>query len=192
MKKFNTWSQSLELTGKVTLISILAVVFLGVVGVAAQPNLSSPATSNPAATAPNPQEKKAEPTIETKTETTTESIPYTSSSIETNSLNKGKTQTQTSGINGVKTITDTITFTDGVETKRTSAESITASPVNEVILSGTYVAPVPKCDKNYSGCVPIASDVDCASGSGNGPAYTTGPVKVIGSDVYDLDRDGNG
>jgi len=23
----------------------------------------------------------------------------------------------------------------------------------------------------YSGCVPIASDVDCAGGSGNGPAY---------------------
>jgi len=47
------------------------------------------------------------------------------------------------------------------------------------------------CDPNYSGCVPIASDVDCAGGSGNGPAYT-GRVNVIGSDIYDLDRDGDG
>lgn len=27
------------------------------------------------------------------------------------------------------------------------------------------------CDPNYSPCVPIASDVDCAGGKGNGPAY---------------------
>lgn len=49
------------------------------------------------------------------------------------------------------------------------------------------------CDPNYSGaCVPIASDVDCAGGSGNGPAYVQGPVTVIGNDIYGLDRDGNG
>ncbi|MEN4476753.1 excalibur domain-containing protein [Mycolicibacterium cosmeticum] len=48
------------------------------------------------------------------------------------------------------------------------------------------------CDQNYSGCVPIASDVDCAGGSGNGPEYVQGPINVIGKDIYDLDRDGNG
>ena len=49
------------------------------------------------------------------------------------------------------------------------------------------------CDPNYSGaCVPIASDVDCASGSGNGPEYVDGPVTVDGDDIYELDRDGNG
>ncbi|MEU3274358.1 hypothetical protein ABZ639_26245 [Saccharomonospora sp. NPDC006951] len=53
-------------------------------------------------------------------------------------------------------------------------------------------APVSQCDPNYTGCVPIASDVDCAGGSGNGPAYVSGPVKVIGSDVYGLDSDGDG
>ena len=30
-----------------------------------------------------------------------------------------------------------------------------------------------------------------AGGSGNGPKYT-GPVRVTGSDPYDLDRDGDG
>lgn len=52
--------------------------------------------------------------------------------------------------------------------------------------------PQQDCDPNYSGCVPIASDVDCAGGSGNGPAYVSGPVKVIGVDIYKLDHDKDG
>jgi hypothetical protein len=49
-----------------------------------------------------------------------------------------------------------------------------------------------ECDPNYSGCVPIASDVDCAGGTGNGPAYVKGPVKVTGEDIYRLDQDHDG
>jgi resuscitation-promoting factor RpfB len=68
---------------------------------------------------------------------------------------------------------------------------VTKKPVTQVVHVGTKVAE--RCDPNYSGaCVPIASDVDCAGGSGNGPAYVDGPVKVIGEDIYDLDRDGDG
>lgn len=49
------------------------------------------------------------------------------------------------------------------------------------------------CNSNYAGaCVPIADDVDCLGGSGNGPAYVRGPVRVIGADVYGLDRDDDG
>lgn len=40
------------------------------------------------------------------------------------------------------------------------------------------------CDTNYTGCVPINTDVDCAD--------LKNPVKVIGTDVYQLDRDGDG
>lgn len=63
---------------------------------------------------------------------------------------------------------------------------------------GPFTAPFAQessssCDPNYSGaCVPIASDVDCAGGSGNGPAYVSGPVYVVGRDIYGLDRDGDG
>jgi hypothetical protein len=66
------------------------------------------------------------------------------------------------------------------------------------LASAAPMSPVPQqpgssCDSNYSGaCVPIDSDVDCAGGSGNGPSYVSGPVTVVGSDIYDLDRDGNG
>ena len=49
-----------------------------------------------------------------------------------------------------------------------------------------------ECDPNYDPCVPVASDVDCAGGRGNGPEYVYGPVTVIGKDVYGLDRDHDG
>jgi hypothetical protein len=52
--------------------------------------------------------------------------------------------------------------------------------------------PPSDCHPSYDPCVPVASDVDCAGGEGNGPSYVSGPVSVIGADVYDLDRDGDG
>lgn len=52
--------------------------------------------------------------------------------------------------------------------------------------------PASDCHPSYEPCVPSASDVDCAGGSGNGPAYASGTVNVVGPDVYDLDRDGDG
>jgi hypothetical protein len=73
--------------------------------------------------------------------------------------------------------------------------STTAAAPHTTTKSTTKPAPKPtaQCDPNYAwACVPIASDVDCAGGSGNGPAYVQGPVKVIGTDIYDLDRDGDG
>jgi hypothetical protein len=48
------------------------------------------------------------------------------------------------------------------------------------------------CTPGYDPCIPPGSDVDCAGGSGNGPRYVKGPVRVTGADPYGLDRDGNG
>jgi endonuclease YncB( thermonuclease family) len=49
------------------------------------------------------------------------------------------------------------------------------------------------CHPSYVGeCLdPSASDYDCRGGEGNGPEYT-GPVRVVGPDEYDLDRDRDG
>lgn len=54
--------------------------------------------------------------------------------------------------------------------------------------------PTPACDPNYAdACVPAGvPDVDCAGGSGNGPYYITGPVRVIGNDHYGLDGNNDG
>ncbi|MBB5843046.1 hypothetical protein HD599_001369 [Conyzicola lurida] len=104
------------------------------------------------------------------------------------------------GINGVQTTTVRVTYTDGVETGRTQvSQVVTTPPVDQMTNIGVTPVPIPVaapvasgCDSNYSGCVPISSDVDCAGGSGNGPAYQEGIVQVLGSDIYDLDRDGDG
>nr|WP_169813212.1 hypothetical protein [Nocardia jejuensis] len=74
-----------------------------------------------------------------------------------------------------------------------------ADPLTDLLCnsgSSQFCAPPPppsgnKCHPSYDPCVPITGDVDCAGGGGNGPVFT-GPVRVIGPDVYDLDRDGNG
>ena len=48
------------------------------------------------------------------------------------------------------------------------------------------------CHPSYSGCLKQnAGDYDCAGGSGNGPNYT-GPIRVLGSDPFGLDRDNDG
>lgn len=144
------------------------------------------------------------PTIEVTVEKVevTEPIPYTSSNVDDPGMDKGTTRVATAGVNGTKTIVFDVTYEDGVEVSRTAVEErVSVEPVNEVIAVGSKEpvvvqpdpAPASNCDSNYAdACVPIASDVDCAGGSGNGPAYVQGPVRIVGSDIYDLDRDGDG
>lgn len=54
--------------------------------------------------------------------------------------------------------------------------------------------PSANCQPSYPDvCIPIGSaDYDCAGGSGNGPNYISGPIRVLPPDPYDLDRDGDG
>lgn len=79
------------------------------------------------------------------------------------------------------------------------ATALTVLPTYQTTPTTLFVAPpqqprpaASNCNPNYSGCVPNASDVDCAGGSGNGPAYVSGPVQVLGSDPYGLDADYDG
>jgi hypothetical protein len=71
------------------------------------------------------------------------------------------------------------------------AASAVASPPHGA--SATFRAKK-KCDKSYKGrCLkPNVSDYDCAGGSGNGPYYVSGPIRVVGNDHYRLDNDGDG
>jgi len=72
--------------------------------------------------------------------------------------------------------------------RRTSAPTTTRPEPRK-----TKRPPAKRCDPNYAGaCVPIAEDVDCAGGSGNGPAYLDGTARVVGEDVYRLDSDHDG
>lgn len=187
---------------KILFGGIAAVGLLAVIGAA---NYSPPpsqkdtinltkntATKGAATTAP----KKT--AVTTKEITSGETIPFTTTTIDDPALDAGQTKVTVAGVNGIRTKTYKVTLTDGKETNRELIkDEITRQPVAQVVAKGTHAAqaaaPSPNCDPNYSGaCVPIASDVDCASGSGNGPAYVAGPVQVIGRDIYGLDRDGDG
>ena len=62
---------------------------------------------------------------------------------------------------------------------------------------GTTAAPASTggCHPSYQGtCIPPnVSDADCAGGSGNGPYYVQEKnIRVVGPDVFDLDRNGDG
>jgi hypothetical protein len=120
-----------------------------------------------------------------------EAIPFGVTTVKDPSLPKGTTKVRTRGVPGLKRITFEVTYADGVETGREKVrEEVVRKPVTKVVVVGTKQ---PRCDPNYAGaCVPIASDVDCAGGSGNGPAYVEGPVRVVGTDIYDLDHDNDG
>ncbi|MBO0984200.1 G5 domain-containing protein [Rathayibacter sp. SD072] len=165
---------------------------------AAEPTRSaSPAPTRTAVPTPTP-------TVVVTTETVTETapVPRATRTEEDPTADQGSSVV-IAGSDGVLTRTVEIVKHDGVEVSRTQvSEAVTTAPVDDVTRVGTRVpppAPAPAaaaasgCDSNYTGdCVPIDSDVDCAAGSGNGPSYVRGPVTVVGSDIYDLDRDGDG
>ncbi|MGU3643874.1 G5 domain-containing protein [Microbacterium sp. C23T] len=145
------------------------------------------------------------PVASTREEAVTEAIPFTETRVDDGALPAGQTQVRTPGQNGEKTLTYLVHLLDGQEVSRELiSEVVTTQPITQVIANGTYVAPPPPpapvpaqpaghCDSNYAdACVPIDSDVDCAGGSGNGPSYFSGIARVVGSDIYDLDRDGDG
>lgn len=163
----------------------------------AQPLVSTPSDKPSSAPSPSPK-----PTTFEDVELTTV-IPFERTTVNDPQIDVGQTAVTTPGTEGTQVTTFRVTYVDGVEVAReVVSESITVPPVNEVTSIGTrqpapapvpFVQPAGDCHASYAGvCVPIASDVDCAGGSGNGPAYVRGPLQVVGPDVYDLDRDGDG
>ena len=148
--------------------------------VTATPSVTSSATT------------RATPAVEKRTVTKTRAISFATRRVNDPWLAKGTTKVRIHGVAGEKILTYRVTFTNGVQTgKKLVRKVVTKVPVARIIAVGTKE--VPQCDPNYSGaCVPIASDVDCAGGSGNGPAYVEGPVRVVGTDIYGLDADGDG
>ena len=195
-------------------ITIAGLAFVSAVSGCAADDTMAASTTQASTAAPTPTATTATPTesptptpvVTTETVTETEAIPFERVRRDDASIDLGEEAVTTKGVDGVKTLTYEVVFTDGVETsRRLVSEEVTTKPVDEVMSLGTRKPPPPPpepepepelepdCDSNYAGgCVPIDSDVDCAGGSGNGPSYVNGPVRVVGSDIYGLDRDGDG
>lgn len=151
------------------------------------------------ATSPEP-EPTPEPSASSREESVKEVIAFGQTTVEDPTIARGQTQITTAGVVGERTVTYLVRLVDGSEVSRELLRDVvTVQPVDQVTSIGTYDEPPPpppppsNCDSNYAdACVPISSDVDCAWGSGNGPAYFDGVARVVGADIYDLDRDGDG
>lgn len=162
------------------------------------PPTGSPATT-PTVTPPAPSPSvtpsatvSREPTIERRLVTRTRKVPYREWVVADSELSAGTRRVLTRGVAGVRTLTYEVTMRDGTRTNaRLVRRVLTRAPVAQVTVVGTR-STIWRCHPNYAGgCVPIASDVDCA-GSGDGPGFVAGAVRVVGRDIYRLDGDGNG
>lgn len=191
---------SQKVVAGVTVGSAALLLVSAAIGAAAP----GPAPLNPASK-PVPFVAEAEPSPTSnrsvREETVTEAIAFEQTTVEDPNLTRGQTQITTAGQNGERTLTYRVILVGGVEESRELiSDLVTREPTAQVTALGTYDPPPPppapeaaSCDPNYAdACVPVASDVDCAWGSGNGPAYFDGVARVVGTDVYDLDRDGDG
>lgn len=178
MKKFGVWFKELRNISKFGLISAVAVVSLIAMSASAQPNSNTSTETNgtaPAAATP----QKQEPKVEVKTETSTEAIPFTSSTVDDASLASGTTQTRTAGSNGTLTHSYQVTYKDGVEISRSApVDTITAQPVDEVVVHGTKVSTLSCPDGTYvntagntvcrpyeSSSTPSGATAQCSDGS---------------------------
>lgn len=79
-----------------------------------------------------------EDVVEVKPETEAEAVPYGREERRTDKLNKGETKVVQQGVEGVKTITYEVTYTNGQVTSRKKvSESITQEAVKEIVEIGT-------------------------------------------------------
>jgi resuscitation-promoting factor RpfB len=159
-----------------------------------EPTTDPPAVAETGAPPTQPvATESAAPVVQKRTVTERKAIAFKTRTVQDRSLDKGETRVRTKGVRGVRTLMYEVTVTDGKQTaRRLVGSEVTRKPVTKVVAVGTRTSSAGNCRSGYSPCVPIASDVDCAGGSGDGPEYVSGPVRVTGSDPYDLDRDGDG
>ena len=88
--------------------------------------------------------KVVAPVVTTKEETKTEEVAFQTKEVTNPDFPEGTRQVKTAGKKGVRTIVETVTYTDGVETGRVEkSNTITTPAVDEVIEVGTKKVVVP-------------------------------------------------
>ena len=144
MKKLHSWFVGLSNSGKIVVLSLLAVFTFGATASFAQQD------SNSSIDAQTSSSTQPSPKVEVKTITSNESIPFSSTTVGDATLDQGVSRTRTIGINGVKTHYFKVTYTNNVETKRSEVKSEVAIPaVNEVIAKGTKAPAVTCANGSY-------------------------------------------
>ena len=95
--------------------------------------------------------KTTAPVITTKDVTTTQVVPFEKKIVKDTAKDIGYSKITTAGVNGIRTIVTTITYTDGKQTStKVKSDTITKQPVTEVTTVGTkQPEPVPTPDPNF-------------------------------------------
>ena len=92
--------------------------------------------------------------------------------------------------------TDTPALPEATDTPPPPEPTATSMPPEPMESPPPRLPPPPQaqCDPSYPDvCIPIgAADYDCVGGSGDGPSYIAGPIRVLPPDPHGLDRDRDG
>jgi hypothetical protein len=185
-----------------------ALVTLAVVALTSDPD---PGDAAPGSTPP-PTVSAAPATVATTLPTTTTAPPTTVETVEVPrlvgmDLAGAKAALADRGLRGTVRYRSTARWPAGTvisQSRRTGAGVLPDSRVALVVAKAPppppttapppSTAPSRDCDPSYPDvCLdPDAVDYDCAGGSGDGPEYVRGPIRVRPPDPFDLDREGDG
>jgi hypothetical protein len=179
--------------------SVMSVLLVGLAGCGAQAERDRGHSGAGSRT----RSESGQPVVTHRTVRQRQQIPFSSRIQKSAALKRGVRQVTQNGAAGVRLKVFRVTLKNGaVSSRKLMRTLVVRRPISRITMRGTRVDPPPpapapalsaRCDPNYSGaCVPVASDVDCGGGSGNGPAYVYSSVRIVGYDVYDLDADGDG
>lgn len=127
------------------------------------------ATARHSTTAHASPSKKA-PVVTTRQVSVTEQVPFTTEERDDSGLSKGQTRIVQTGVDGSRTLTYKITFSNGKQVGKTLlSTTITARPIDKIVELGTYVAPRPKPTAGAApppaapapSCYPLTSGGNC-------------------------------
>lgn len=123
-------------TRTIGLAAFFVIVFICAIGCGTETKSLSQGMAGRAATSTTPA-------VETKTETKTEAVAFTSVYENDPASAVGQNKVKQQGVNGSKEVTYTVTYINGKETKRERvSEKVVTPSVPMIILVGAYVAPV--------------------------------------------------
>jgi hypothetical protein len=144
-------SQNISIVKRVG-IGFGVLVLVGIIGSHNQPTTLNATTASQATksstlknvgSAATQQATKA-PVVTTQTTTELQSIPYSSTTVNSAAMPQGQSEVTTMGLNGMQTLTYKVTLTNGLQTNKQLVSSvITSAPVAQVTTVGTYIAPTP-------------------------------------------------
>jgi hypothetical protein len=191
---------------------VLAALLL-VLGVVALSDDDSP-TNDAGQATPAPTSSFSLPTVATTLATTSTALPATIAKVTVPRLvglrlARAKESLADRGLTAKVTYRSTTRYSAGTvisQSRRAGAGVLPDTTITLVVAKAPPpppstappapppTAPPQRCHPSYEGeCLKVGiGDYDCAGGSGNGPNYAQGTVRVVGPDEFDLDRDGDG